>query len=410
MINVKKIHITLICIIVHTMCSNVFANDSTITHLLLQRLAALQLKSDHIFSKGSFPSYRAYSLNKTIEKADDNAFFTGLISFSLRSLYKDLNTEDKQIASSIIEKSLPYFDHFKNQKGRNTYNFWSTNPPKIFPNSGWMNLFDHSKALPDDFDCTVISLMAVDASDSTATEVHRLMQDFANGKGKEIKNTFKPYKNIPAYSTWFGKIMPVDFDVSVLANVLFFVQHYQLKWTKSDSASLQLICRVIEDKKYLNNPSSVSPSYNRIPIILYHLSRLMNVKPIPELEIYKTELIENTKKLLNESNSFIDKTILSTALMMWGLKPPDINIRFDVPLYEIIEDPTFVFFIANIGSMLPNPMKDVAGLIGVGKFSYYCEAYNLCLLLENMVWQKRISTHSYKQISDVSSRSNLFKY
>lgn len=377
---------------VQSMNMIVFANDTSITHVLLKRLAFLQLKSDHVFLKGSFPSYRAYSLNKMIEKADDNAFFTGLISFTLRGLLNDLNSEDQKIALSIIEKSVPYFNHFKNQKGRNTYNFWSTNPPKIFPNSGWMNLFDHSQSLPDDFDDTVILLMAMDASDSIASEVHQLMQGYANGKDKEIKNTFETYKSISAYSTWFGKKMPVDFDISVLSNVLYFVQQYHLKWTASDSASLHLISRVIEDKKYIESASSVSPHYNRTPIILYHLSRLMSFKTVAELEKYKIELIEVSKKLLSESKNFIDKTLLSTALLRWGVLPPTITIHTDNSLFEIMEDPNFVFFIANMSSMLPNHFKEVAGAAGVGKFNYYCEAYNVALLLENIIWQKRMLT------------------
>lgn len=389
----KKILLTLIWIILQAICVTAYANDSTITHILLQRLATLQTKTEHVFTKGSFPSYRAYSLSNTIEKADDNAFFTGLICFTLRDLLKDLNEADKNIANGIIENArLNFFLHFKNQKGRNTYNFWSTNPPKIFPNSGWMNLFDHSQSLPDDFDDTVILLLAQAESDAAAIEVHKLMQGFTNGNGKEIKNTFEAYKNIPAYSTWFGKKMPVDFDVSVLSNVLYFVQHYQLKWTKADSASLELISKVIADKKYLDAPTSVSPHYNRTPIILYHLSRLMSLKQIPELEIYRTELVESTQKLLSESNSFIDQTILSTSLMRWGVQPPSIQRSSNQSLFELIEDPGFVFFIANMGSMLPNSMKDVVGITGVGRFNYFCEAYNTCLLLENIVWQKRITS------------------
>jgi hypothetical protein len=378
------------------MCNTVIANDSTLTHVLLKRLAFLQMKSDQVFSKGSFPSYRTYALNKQIEKADENAFFTGLVSFTLRNLQNDFNSADRLIATSIIENSIPYFDHFKNQKGRNTYNFWSTNPKKIFPNSGWMNMFDNSQSLPDDLDDTVMILMAMEASDSIASEVHQLMQGFTNGPLKVVDNTDEAYKKIPAYSTWFGKKMPIEFDVSVMANVLYFVQHYQLKWTKADSASIQFISKVIEDKKYLETPSKVSPQYYRSPVILYQISRLMNLKAIPELEIHKRELIESTKKLLIESNSFLDKVILSTALMRWGILPPDIQLNSNESLFEMIDDPDFVFFVANLSTMLSNSKRNFFESVGVGKFDYKCEAFNIVLVLENIVWQKRISTHSYK--------------
>jgi hypothetical protein len=111
------------------------------------------------------------------------------------------------------------------------------------------------------------------------------------------------------------------------------------------------------------------------------------------MEKYKNELIEASRKLLAESPSFIEKTILSTALMKWGFEPPIITIRSGKSMIDMIDDPNFVFFIANMSSMLPNPMKNVAGSLGVGKFNYYCEAYNLCLVLENIVWQKRIKIH-----------------
>jgi hypothetical protein len=235
--------------------------------------------------------------------------------------------------------------------------------------------------------------MAMDAPDSIAAEIHQLMQGFTNGQGKVINNTFEAYKNIPAYSTWFGKKMPIEFDVPVLTNVLYFVQHYQLKWTKADSASLQLICKVIEDKKYLTAPSGVSPQYYRNTIILYHLSRLMNIKIIPELEIHKLELIDNTKKLLNVSTSFLDKIILSTALMRWGVEPPIVKLQSNQSFFEIIDDPNFVFFMNNMSSILPKKTKDIVDLLSIGKFRNYCEAYNICLLLENIVWQKRISSH-----------------
>jgi hypothetical protein len=118
----------------------------------------------------------------------------------------------------------------------------------------------------------------------------------------------------------------------------------------------------------------------------------MSIQPIPALEIYKSVLIESAKKQLSEANSFLDQTILSTALMRWGVEPPNIQLRSNQSIFDLIEDPGFIFFIANMGSMLPNTMKNVVGFTGVGRFNYFCEAYNTCLLLENSIWQKRIKS------------------
>jgi len=365
------------------------ASDSLSIKLLLQRIASMQANTDGNIPKGSFASYRTYHLNKHRQKADINAFYTGLICFTLRDLENQFDIIEKQKVDNIINQAKPYFNKFKNQKGRNTYNFWSTDTPRIFPNSGLLNVFNTSQALPDDFDDTVILLMAMNAPNSVANAIHELMQDYTNQSKKKISNTFKQYQDIPAYSTWFGKKMPVDFDVSVLMNVLYFVQKYQLPFSKADSASVDLIVKVIASNQYETAASYISPHYNTTAIILYHLSRLMALKPIPALEQYKYQLIESAKNSYHHSNSFLEKIILSTTLMRWGIEMPRMVIPAESNLIELIEEDDYPFFIANIASMLTNPFKKIASSTGLVKFTYHSPAYNQLLLLENLVWQQK---------------------
>jgi hypothetical protein len=356
---------------------------------LLKRIDALQSKQSGVFPKGIFPSYRLYALNKDRQKADVNIFFTALITFTLRDIKHQLTPSQQKQADQIITNSLPVYTKFKNRKGHPTYNFWATDTPKIFPNAGWMNFFDKSQALPGDLDDTVIILLALQAADSTAKQAHDLMQFFTNNGDKQVRNTFKGYRNIGAYSTWFGKKMPVDFDVCVLANILYFVQSYNFQWTHADSASLQLIEKVLAERKQVTAAPYVSPHYSRLPNILYHLSRLMSVKPIPALEKYKPQLIEQTRKALADATDFLDEVILSTSLLRWNVIPPQGKSHLASSMEELVEDESFSFFIANIASMLPDPLKQWMGGAGVGKFYYYCPAYNNLLLLENLAWRKR---------------------
>jgi hypothetical protein len=372
-----------------TLSLGCFGNDTLVISQLLKRIDQLQAKESSVFPKGMFPSYRLYALNKDREKADINNFFTGLITFTLKDLQADLTPAQKIYAQQIITNTLPTYSKFQNRKGRNTYNFWPTDTPQIFPNAGWMNLFNKSQALPDDLDDTVIMLLALAADRATAQQVHDLMQGFTNNGEKQVRNTFKDYRNIGAYSTWFGQKMPVDFDVCVLANVLYFVQSYNLSWTHADSASLQLIEKVLEERKHVSDAHYVSPHYSRLPNILYHLSRLMTVKPIPSLEKYRPQLIEDTKQALAASNDFMDEVILSTSLLRWGVTPPAGKAHEAGSLEELVEDGSFSFFIANMASMLPDPLKTLMGGAGVGKFYYDCPAFNNLLLLENLVWRKR---------------------
>jgi hypothetical protein len=206
------------------------------------------------------------------------------------------------------------------------------------------------------------------------------------GQG-EIRNTYRSYSDIKAYSTWFGKKMPVDFDVCVLSNILNFVQRYKLPWQAGDSASLQLIEKVISERRYMEQATYVSPHYQLSSVILYHLSRLMSVRPIPELEKYRGQLIQDTEDLLAGNRHFMEQVILQTALLRWGVQPPTQIIRTDQSLQELTEENNFTFFIANMASILPNPLKQWMAVFG--KFYYDCDAYNNLLLLENILLSRR---------------------
>ena len=382
----RHIYWLITLLLVSNLC---FANDTLVMGQLLKRIADLQCKQSGVFPKGIIPTYRLYALNKTREKAEVTNFTTGLVDMTLRDISPQLTQHQQDEAELIIDRSLEVFPKFLNRKGKPTYNFWPTDTPKIFTNSGWINLFDKKQALPDDLDCTAISLLALNSPDSTASKVHTLMQLFTNRPEKKIQNTFKEYQLIGAYSTWFGVKMPIDFDVCVLSNVLYFVQRYHLDWTAADSASLEFIEKVVTEKKYIQTSEYVSPHYSRTPVILYHLARLMSVKPIVTLEKLKPQLIKEAQDALAHTSQFMDQIILSTALLRWGVNPPVKEIRFPKSLESLIEENSFAFYIGNMGSMLPNPWKKWIVGSYVGKFYYISEAYNNLLVLEYLALKKK---------------------
>lgn len=364
-------------------------NDSLLMHQLVQRIASQQVAIDGDFPAGMFPSYRRYDKRKNVFKNDDNIFYTGLIVFTLKQLQPYLPAEDQALCEKIYARAQPVYEKFRNRKGRYTYGFWQKDTPVVFPNAGWLNLMNKSHALPDDMDDTAIILLATDAADSTVKQVHALMQLYRNTYRHKVKNTYRRYKNIPAYSTWFGEKMPVDFDVCVLANVLYLVQRYNLPFTQADSASVELLRQVIVHRQHLQHAPYVSPHYSRPSILLYHLSRLMQLKPLPALDSCREQLIADAREVYRKSDNFMDKIIVSTALLRWGVKPPQEHLEIDTDLQTWVERNDFVFFIANMASMLPNPLKQWLGKAGIGRFFYYCPAYNNTLLLEYLVWMKK---------------------
>ncbi len=369
--------------------SNAF--DTTIVTQLLHRIEQLQVKDDGVFPKGVFVSYRTYVFNQDRQKADINPFFTGLIVFTLERIKNQLTPYQQKLVEQISSNAKPSFAKFKNRKGRDTYNFWPTDTAQIFPNSGWMNLFNKKQSLPDDMDDTVIILMALNANKQTASNVHFLMQEYINGAKGEINNTITSINHLPAYSVWFGQKMPIDFDVSVLSNVLYFVQHYELPFTKADSSSIKVIVNVLKENKHLTSASFISPHYGRPEIILYHLSRLMSLKPIQDLENFRPKLIEQTIALQQKPQPFLNQILLSSALLNWSKRPSSLIIQNNQDLTELIEDESFSFFIANMASMLPSQLKKIISASSLGKFKYYCPAFNNVLLLENIVLHQQLA-------------------
>ncbi len=375
-----------------------YAGDSVLVNHLLERILQLQAKESSVFPKGSLPTYRYYALNKDRSKADVNVFFTALVSHTLHQLKENFSTRQQILAEQIIQDAYPVYAKFKNTKGRNTYNFWPTDTPKIFPNAGWINYFDKGQALADDLDDTVMILLAMNAPDAAARELHALMQSFTNKGEKKMRKAFRNYSDIHSYSTWFGQKMPVDFDVCVLANVLYFVQQYNLKWTAADSASLQFIEKIISDRQHIKNAAYVSTHYGRLPVILYHLSRLMSVKTIPSLEKIKPMLIQDAKEALAQFPDFMDKVILSTSLLKWGVNPEREQVFKGRNLASLIEEPGVAFFIGDMASVLPDPLKKWGGITGIGKFYFVSPAYNYALVLEYLIWKNNYQSLANKRM------------
>jgi hypothetical protein len=211
------------------------------------------------------------------------------------------------------------------------------------------------------------------------------MQSYINSK-PPLKTTYKIYKNDGAYSTWFGKKFPVVFDVSVMCNVLTFIQENNLEWTKADSASLQYILKTIQRNDIVKHPTFVSPYYGNTSIILYHLARLMSIRRINELEVIKPQLISLANQQLQLSQNFFEKIMLSSALIKWDQHPHRLNIN--IQEFKSVEQNNLPFFIGNIPSYFKQPWKENFIGLRLLMYNHYCPAWNDCLLLEYLLLSK----------------------
>ncbi len=365
------------------------AQDSLQVIFLLSRIAEQQVKQDDYFLPGIFPSYIANHESFSGNKKDNNIFFNTLIAYTLSDIKSSVSKPNQLLIDDILAKTKPAFPKFKNQKGRDTYNFWRTDTAFEYPYTGLINPFSKDITLPDDMDDTVLSLLALDTDDSTAAKVHTLMQSFTNNGSSEFRSVIKMYSQSPAYSTWFGKKFPVVFDVSVLCNVLSFVQKFNLAWTKADSASLDVIVKTVENNYHIIQPEYASPYYPKTSIILYHIARLMSVKQIPQLEVLKVKLVTDAVNEFAHSNNIMEKIILSSAISKWGYIPPAFELTSAAEIESNIEQNDFSFFVGNIPSYFPGWLRKIATEKQKGLYYHYCPAYNDTLLLEYLVLKNK---------------------
>ncbi len=357
------------------------AQDSITVDYLLDKIETQQLKRTDFFIEGVFPSYINASRKFKTKKKDNTIFYNTLVAYVLKDNYNTFSFEQKVICDSIIARSVQASKYFRN-KTRNTYNFWRTDTATKFHYSWWLPIFKGNSSLPDDMDDTVLGLFMNDENKDSAEKIHQLMQAYINND-PPLKTTYKIYAHDSAYSTWFGKKVPVVFDVSVLCNVLTFVQQNNLQWTKADSASLQYIVKTIQRNDIVKHPDFISPYYGNTSIILYHLARLMSIKPISQLEIYKPQLMQIANERLQSTNNILEKTMLSSALIKWDQQPKQLNIS--ISEFKNIEQNDLPFFIGNIPSYFNRSWKGKFIDLRLLMYNHYCPAWNDCLLLEYLL-------------------------
>ena len=363
---------------------NLTAQDTLTIDYLLDKIETQQLKRNDYFVEGVFPSYINASRKFKTKKKDNTIFYNTLVAYVLKENYNRFSGEQKITCDSIIARSQRASAYFKN-KTRNTYNFWRTDTAIKFNYSWWLPIFKGKSALPDDMDDTVLGLLMNSENKDSAEAMHRFMQAYIN-KNPPLKTTYKIYADDSAYSTWFGKKFPVVFDVSVMCNVLSFVQQYNLEWTKADSASLQHIITTIQRNDIAKHAAFVSPYYANTSIILYHLAKLMSIKPVAELEHIKPQLIALAKQQLRSSNNIFEKVMLSSALIKWQQQPSPLSIS--VSDFKNIEQNDLPFFIGNIPSYFKRSMKGKFIDLRLLMYNHYCPAWNDCLLLEYLLLKK----------------------
>jgi len=350
----------------------------------IDRIAALQSTGNALFPQGIFPAQRSNSMIG-YRRPDTTMFFSAIIAFTLQSIRRYCSAGSQAQIDSIREKVTANYPDFQNKDGLKTYNFWKTKPSRHFPNGRWFRRFDHFR-IPDDIDDTAFAYLTTDPSQEQLVWLKEKLTLHANGTKLWIRNTYPEYKTLRAYSTWFGKNMYVEFDVSVLSNMLYCIMHYKLPLNVHDEASLEYIRSVIETRRYIDAPFRCAHQYPRTPLIIYHVARLIAAFHPAALEAVRSQLIEETQNLLKTTRNRMDRILLATSLMRFGVKTD----RIPVETFGEKDFKGFYFFIAGLLTAYENPILYKLSVNPLVHMHWTCEAHCWALLAEyEALWKQQ---------------------
>ena len=336
---------------------------------------------------GLLPVYRVNAAGRSKAKIDNSAFFTGLVINILRECAPKMNEVQRDLVMQIGQKAQPAMAKFKHPKGKPTYFFWPADTPVYFPNSLLGKVAPKKRYIPDDADDTVILLEATQASLQQKAQAWQYLQLFTANQQYWAKATLPAYSSYPAYSTWLGRGMPVDFDICVHANILRFAAKNQLPHTAADTATVALMAKMIANNHHITHASIISPHYGHPAIIHYHLARLMQVSQWPALDSVKPKLVAFALQQWRWAQSTMEALLWQLALLHWG-QPVNNEPPFAFRYQDLNNDP-FPYFKANIAAYLPYARRRHLDSFKPITFYFYCPAFNHALLIEYLMeWQK----------------------
>ena len=368
----------------------------------IERQQELAIK-DPVFLAGSYPSYIHHRRHFKQKKKDITIFYNILIDMTLKKVRPALPDSLQTLIDTLLTRSGRLYPRFYNQN-RGSYNFWLRDSSYRFPYSWWIPMIKKNGAVPDDMDDSVLARFIDPKGNKDSLEkFHQILQDFVRRKDQPLRSAPRAYRHFYTYSTWFGQNFPVVLDAVVLSNILSFVSHYQLDWTRADSAALHLIAYTIKSKDYIRRPLAIAPYYGKTAILLYHYARLMAENPLPILDSLRPELIQTCRQLLSRQEApFMEKVITANALMLLDKAGSDAagqNGRFrSLPLqlpvdntaqWETqVEHSDFAYFIGNIPSYMSRTFQGILNPVNALMYYHYCPAFNDALVLQYLSLQK----------------------
>ena len=336
---------------------------------LLARVTGFQQPDGLLASERSNPAW-------FYRRADTNSFFTAITVFTLQGLRAGLSEPEQERVDQFSRRAVAAYQRFRNKDGLSTYNFYPTRPTAHFPN-GWVFRHFRHFQLPDDIDDTAMVYLTTRPVRADLDWLKTKLTRHANGVQSVAPNTFPDYRHLTAYSTWFGKNMPVELDACALSNLLYCLYYYDLPRNRHDADSLTFLRSIVETDRYRTDPFRCAHNYARPSLIIYHLARFIGAFDPPELRAIRPKLIADARTALAGATNRMEQVVLATSLLRLG------EAVVDLDLTDIETDVTgFHFFIAGLLSAYPQPWVYRWAHRPFWHIRWRCEGYNWALVLE----------------------------
>ena len=381
----RSFFITLLFTLCILCCSAQPYKYQSLIDTLIEKISSEQFIVKKDFYPGMFHSYRRLAAPPYNFQPDNNIFFSAIGAFTLKNMKPALSNTNQIALDTIIKKIVATYPYFKHKNGLPYYNFWPTGAP-IMPNSLFFEYLTTIFIQGEDADDSAMVLMSSDTDDSTSAVLKNRMNAISNLgiPNRNIKSTFKRFRQYPAFSTYLGSKMPVDFDFAVQCNLLYFTYDRKMPFSKADIGTLALISKMVEERLYMSRPTYISPYYVKSSILLYHLTRLMAAFNPSSLEAFKPQLINDLKLLQREKNNTMEQILISTSLLRLGAESPPLKIA-SIADFEKSNQHKFVFFQARPAFWYRSPLKQIFLHLPYLNYFFYSPTYNKVLLLENLV-------------------------
>ena len=326
-----------------------------------------------------FPSRRRHPY-LPYRREDSNIFYPALIDFTLSPLLNRLIGEERRLVEKMLAGVRRNYPAYESLRQSGLYNFYRTNPPDAYPNGYLLRHLKHFRLAEDADDTVMISTVLDDLPAEQIGLLRAELVRFSNRPERKYHHPLPGYAQIPAHAVWLGTgAMPVEIDVCVLCNILYFTAKKGCAFNDTDRASLAFIRQAVTTGDVFRYPFQLSYYYPDPTVILYHVARLWSVLPGAEEELPREEIVTGLRRRSGEESNLVARLMLGSALRKMGEEVEPIH--YTAPEFATAGK-AFTFFIAPMLAGTRSRIMNKLAERRLFQVDYVCEAYYYALALE----------------------------